>query len=94
MGRMGEVLTFVPGAGEFGAADGITDGTIEGTAEGFDGMASNSTEMVSTWGRFEGDAEPGANFGGGGSKPASGSGAVRYAAKPSELNPDDLELGS
>ncbi len=62
MGRMGEVLTFVPGAGEFGAADGITDGIIEGTAEGFDGMASDSAEMVSTWGRFEGDAEPAPNF--------------------------------
>ena len=62
MGRMGEVLSFVPGAGEFGAADGITDGIIEGTAEGFDGMASDSTDVVSTWGRVEGDAEPTPNF--------------------------------
>jgi RHS repeat-associated protein len=70
VGRFGEVLPFIPGAGELAEMDEIIDGLaqagsagFDGTASGgFDGTASGASDVVTSWGRFEGDAEPGPNF--------------------------------
>jgi hypothetical protein len=61
-GRLGEVLPFIPGAGEMGEADELTDGVFQASSAGVDGTSSGASDVVTTWGRFEGQAEPGPNF--------------------------------
>ncbi|ANN77163.1 PGDYG domain-containing protein [Bordetella flabilis] len=55
-------------------ADEPTGGIVEGASAGVDGLSSGSSDVVTTWGRFEGDAEPGPNF-------AAGPGQIFKAMK-------------
>jgi RHS repeat-associated protein len=62
VGRLGEVLPFIPGVGELGEVDDIVDGVMEGTTEGLGDMTGGSSDVVTTGGRFEGAPEPAPNF--------------------------------
>jgi hypothetical protein len=56
------LLPFIPGAEELAETDEIVDGVVQAGSTGFDGTASSASDVVTSWGRFEGDAEPGPDF--------------------------------